>query len=44
MQNNDSNGTLMFIGRNKTTQKTRMLQEENSAGKYKELCSQTNVF
>jgi hypothetical protein len=34
----------MLIGLNKTTQKTWTLQEENSMGKDKELCSQTNVF
>jgi hypothetical protein len=29
----------MFIGLNKTTQKTRMPKEENREGKDKELCS-----
>jgi hypothetical protein len=32
------------MGLNKTTQKTQMLQEENSKRKDKELCSQVNVF
>jgi hypothetical protein len=34
----------MFIGQNKTTQKPRIPQEENSAGKDEEFCSQTSVF
>jgi hypothetical protein len=34
----------MFTGVNKTTQKTQILQEANSAEKDKESCSQTNVF
>jgi hypothetical protein len=34
----------MFIGIKRTTQKTQMPQEENSAEKDKELCSQTNIF
>jgi hypothetical protein len=35
--------TPIFIGLNRT-QKPQMPQEENSAGKDKELCSQTNIF
>jgi hypothetical protein len=42
--NNDNITTPMFIGLNKRTQKTWTPQEENSAGKDKELCSQTNEF
>jgi hypothetical protein len=42
--NNDNNTTPMFIGLHKTTQRTQTPAEENSAGKDKELCSQTNVF
>jgi hypothetical protein len=34
----------MFIGLNKTKQKTWIPQEENSAGEDEELRSQTNVF
>jgi hypothetical protein len=34
----------MFTGLNKATQKTWMPQKENSAGKGKEIYSQTNVF
>jgi hypothetical protein len=35
-KNNDKNTTPIFIGLHKTTQKTRMPQEENSARKDKE--------
>jgi hypothetical protein len=37
--NNGNNIMPMFIGLNKTTQKTRMPKEENREGKDKELCS-----
>jgi hypothetical protein len=42
--NNDNRTTQTHIGLNKTTQKTRKPQEENSEGKDKELCSQRNLF
>jgi hypothetical protein len=41
---NNINTMPMFIGLNKTTQKSQMLQKENSAGKDKELCSQTSIL
>jgi hypothetical protein len=34
----------MFVRLNKQHKKTQMPQKENSAGKDKELCYQTNIF
>jgi hypothetical protein len=42
--NNDNNSTTIFIGLHKTTKKTWMPQEEGSANKDKECCSQANLF
>jgi hypothetical protein len=42
-KNNDNTTMPMLIGLNKTTRNTDA-QKKNSAGKDKELCSQTNIF
>jgi hypothetical protein len=44
IKNSNINTTPMFTGLNKTTQKPQMPQEEKSAGRDEELCSQTNVL
>lgn len=42
-KNNDNNTISIFTGLHKTAQKTRPAQEESSASKDKERCSQVNI-